>query len=50
MLGAVAVAPVVNAVASPPQAITTAAVLLFAGGVVVYLALRPRLQAAPATA
>jgi MFS family permease len=50
MLGAVALAPVVNAVASPSQAITTVAVVLFAGGVVVYVALRPRLQAAPATA
>jgi MFS family permease len=50
MLGAVAFAPVVNAVASPPQAITIAAALLFAGGVLVYLTLRPRLQATPATA
>jgi len=50
MLGAVALAPVVNAVASPPQAITTAAVLLFAAGLVVYLALRPRLRAAAAAA
>jgi MFS family permease len=50
MLGAVAFAPVVNAVASPPQAITVAAVFLFGGGVVVYIALRPRLQASPATA
>ena len=50
MLGAVALAPVVNAIASPPQAITTAAVLLFAGGLVVYLALRPRLRAAAAVA
>jgi MFS family permease len=50
MLGAVAFAPVVNAVASPPQAITVAAAFLFAGGVVVYVALRPRMQASPATA
>ena len=50
MLGAVAFAPVVDAVASPPQAITLAAALLFAGGVCVHLALRPRLQGAPATA
>jgi MFS family permease len=50
MLGAVALAPVVDAVASPPQAITSAAALLFAGGVVVYLRLRPQLQVAPAAA
>jgi MFS family permease len=50
MLGAVAFAPVVNAVASPSQAITVAAVFLFGGGIVVYVALRPRLQASPAAA
>jgi MFS family permease len=50
MLGAVAFAPVVNAIASPAQAITSAAVLLFVGGVCVYVALRPQLQAAPAAA
>jgi MFS family permease len=50
MLGAVACAPVVNAIASPSQAITIAAALLFAGGVFVYLALRPRLQISPAAA
>jgi MFS family permease len=48
MLGAVAFAPVVSAVASPPQAITLAAVLLFAGGGVVYVVLRPRSQTASA--
>lgn len=50
MLGAVAFAPVVNALASPPQAITVAAVVLFVGGGLVYLTLRTRLQATPATA
>jgi MFS family permease len=50
MLGAVAFAPLVNAIAAPPQAITIAAVLLFAGGIVVRLTLPPRMQAAPATA
>jgi predicted MFS family arabinose efflux permease len=50
MLGAVAFAPVVNAVASPAQAITIAAALLAAGGLFVHLTLRPRLQASPAVA
>ena len=50
MLGAVAFAPVVDAVASPPQSISVAAALLFAGGVVVYCVLRPRLQTAAAAA
>jgi MFS family permease len=50
MLGAVAFAPVVNAVASPAQAITIAAALLAAGGLFVHLTLRPRLPAAPAVA
>ncbi|HEY2373481.1 MAG TPA: MFS transporter [Gaiellaceae bacterium] len=50
MLGAVAFAPVVNAAASPPQAIMVAAAVLFGGGLVVYVALRPRLHASPATA
>jgi MFS family permease len=42
MLGAVALAPIVDALASPPQAITCAALLLLAGGGFVYLVLRPR--------
>ena len=50
MLGAVAFAPVVDAIASPSQSITIAAVLLFAGGVLVHLALRPRMQASPVAA
>jgi len=50
MLGAVACAPVVNALAAPPQAITVAAALLLTGGVPVYLVLRPRLQPAPLAA
>jgi MFS family permease len=50
MLSAVVFAPVVNALASPPQAITVAAGFLFAGGVVVYIALRPQLHASPVTA
>jgi MFS family permease len=50
MLGAVALAPVVDAVASPAEAITVAAVVLFAGAVLVQLTLRPtpRLATAPA--
>jgi MFS family permease len=50
MLGAVALAPVVDAVASPPQMITLAALVLFAGALVVQLTLRPtqRLATAPA--
>ncbi len=50
MLGAVALAPVVDAVASPAQAITVAAVVLFLGAVLVQLTLRPspRLATAPA--
>jgi MFS family permease len=50
MLGAVAFAPVVDALASPPQAITIAAGLLFAGGGFVYLQLRPGVHAVPAAA
>jgi hypothetical protein len=50
MLSAVVFAPVVNALASPPQAITIAAAFLFAGGVLVYVALRPRIHASPVTA
>src|SRR5436309_3942546 len=41
MLGAVALAPVVDAVASPAEAITVAAVVLFVGAVLVQLTLRP---------
>jgi predicted MFS family arabinose efflux permease len=50
MLGAVAFAPVVDAVASPAQTITLAAVVLFAGAVLVQLTLRQsrRLATAPA--
>ncbi len=50
MLGAVALAPVVDAVASPAEAITLAAAVLFVGAVVVELTLRPspRLATAPA--
>jgi MFS transporter, DHA3 family, macrolide efflux protein len=50
MLGAVAFAPVVDAVASPAQTITLAAVVLFAGALVVQVTLRPsrRLATAPA--
>jgi MFS family permease len=50
MLGAVALAPVVDAIASPAQAITVAAVILLAGGLIVCFALRPRFAAAPAAA
>lgn len=50
MLGAVAFAPVVDALASPPQAITIAAGLLVVGGGFVYLQLRPCVHALPAAA
>jgi MFS family permease len=40
MLGAVALAPAINAVASPSEAITVAAIVLFAGAAVVQLTLR----------
>jgi DHA3 family macrolide efflux protein-like MFS transporter len=50
MLGAVAFAPVVDAVASPAEVITVAAVVLFAGALLVQVTLRPsrRLATAPA--
>jgi predicted MFS family arabinose efflux permease len=50
MLGAVAFAPVIDAIASPAQTITVAAVALFAGAVLVQITLRQsrRLQTAPA--
>jgi MFS family permease len=50
MLGAVALAPLVDAVASPEEAITVAAVVLFVGAVLVQLTLRPspRLATVPA--
>jgi MFS family permease len=50
MLGAVALAPAIDAVASPAQVITLAAVVLLVGAVVVQLTLRPsqRLATAPA--
>jgi MFS family permease len=50
MLGAVALAPVVNAVASPAKAITLAAVFLFVGAIVVQITLRESPRAVPATA
>ena len=50
MLGAVALAPVIDAVASPSQAITVAAIVLFVGAVVVQVTLRPSRRLAPATA
>ena len=50
MLGAVAFAPVIDAIASPAQTITVAALVLFAGAALVQLMLRPsrRLATAPA--
>jgi MFS family permease len=50
MLGAVALAPVVNAIASPAEAITVAAAVLLVGSVCVQLTLRqsPRLATAAA--
>jgi MFS family permease len=50
MLGAVAFAPVVDAIASPAQTITVAAVVLFAGAVLVQLTLRPSRRLATAAA
>lgn len=50
MLGAVAMAPVIDAVASPSQAITVAAVVLFVGAIVVQVTLRPSQRLATATA
>jgi MFS family permease len=50
MLGAVALAPVVDAVASPAQAITVAAGFLLVGAIVVQVTLRPSPQTATATA
>jgi MFS family permease len=50
MLGAVALAPVVDAVASPAQAITVAAGFLFVGAILVQVMLRPSPQPATATA
>src|SRR5437588_1210447 len=50
MLGAVAVAPLVDAVASPAEAITVAAVVLFVGAVLVQVALRESPRTVPATA
>jgi MFS family permease len=50
MLGAVALAPVIDALASPSQAITVAAVVLFVGAVVVQVTLRPSQRLATATA
>jgi hypothetical protein len=50
MLGAVALAPAVDAVASPAQAITVAAGVLFVGAIVVEVTLRPSPQPAAAAA
>jgi hypothetical protein len=50
MLGAVALAPAINAIASPAAAITVAAAALIVGAVVVQLTLRPSLQTAAAAA
>jgi predicted MFS family arabinose efflux permease len=50
MLGAVALAPVVDAIASPAEALTVASVFLVAGAVLIRLTLRPALVASPATA
>ena len=50
MLGAVALAPVVDAVASPAQAITVAAVFLFVGAIFVEVTLRQSPRTVPAAA
>jgi MFS family permease len=50
MLGAVALAPVVNALGSPAQAIKVAAGVLFAGAILVQVTLRPAPRPVTATA
>ena len=50
MLGAVALAPVVDAIASPAQAITVAATFLLVGALLVHVTLRPLPHPAPAAA
>lgn len=50
MLGAVALAPAVDALASPAEAITVAAAVLLAGAILVQMCLRPAPQPAPAPA
>jgi MFS family permease len=50
MLGAVALAPLVNAIGSPAQAITVAAGVLLVGALVVQVTLRPTPRPATATA
>ena len=50
MLGAVALAPAVDAVASPAEMISVAAAFLFVGAVLVQVTLRPAPQPAAATA
>ena len=50
MLGAVALSPAVNAIASPAQAITVAAGVLLVGAVLVHVMLRPLPRPVPATA
>jgi MFS family permease len=50
MLGAVALAPVIDAIASPAQAITVAAGFLFVGAIVVQVTLRQSPRSATATA
>jgi hypothetical protein len=50
MLGAVALAPVVDAIASAAQAITVASMFLFAGAILVHVALRPVALPVPAAA
>jgi MFS family permease len=50
MLGAVALAPAIDALASPPQAITVAAAVLVVGAIVVQVTLRPSQCLATATA
>ena len=50
MLGAVALAPAVDAIVTPSQAITVAAGVLLAGAIVVQVALRESPRTVPATA
>jgi hypothetical protein len=50
MLGAVVLSPAVNAVATPAQAITVAAVVLLVGAILVQASLRPAPQPAPTAA
>jgi hypothetical protein len=50
MLGAVALAPIVDAIASSAQAISVAALFLFVGAILVHVTLRPLPSPVPVAA